>query len=75
MIAGRFVLFCLQLAIELLILDTLQYCGEFDNWGAIMSVSDELVCSFELLQPLDSTALKRHIKKTGKNRVVSYFKS
>ncbi|KAL4864025.1 Serine/threonine-protein phosphatase PP1 isozyme 5 [Aspergillus spectabilis] len=24
------------------------YCGEFDNWGAIMSISDELLCSFEL---------------------------
>jgi len=31
-----------------------------------MSVSGELLCSFELLKPLDSTALKRHIKK-GRN--------
>ena len=43
------------------------YCGEFDNWGAVMSVSDELLCSFELLKPLDSSALKSHIKK-GRNR-------
>ncbi|KAI5864776.1 phosphoprotein phosphatase PPZ [Durotheca rogersii] len=43
------------------------YCGEFDNWGAVMSVSSELLCSFELLKPLDSTALKSHIKK-GRNR-------
>ena len=43
-----------------------QYCGEFDNWGAVMSVSGELLCSFELLKPLDSSALKRHIKK-GRN--------
>ncbi|OJK03580.1 hypothetical protein ASPACDRAFT_10380, partial [Aspergillus aculeatus ATCC 16872] len=28
------------------------YCGEFDNWGGVMSVSDELLCSFELLKPL-----------------------
>ncbi|THX15558.1 phospho protein phosphatase PPZ [Aureobasidium pullulans] len=42
------------------------YCGEFDNWGAVMSVSGELLCSFELLKPLDSSALKRHIKK-GRN--------
>lgn len=28
-----------------------------------MSVSGELLCSFELLKPLDSTALKNHIKK------------
>lgn len=39
------------------------YCGEFDNWGAVMSVSGELLCSFELLKPLDSSALKSHIKK------------
>jgi serine/threonine-protein phosphatase PP1 catalytic subunit len=43
------------------------YCGEFDNWGAVMSVSGELLCSFELLKPLDSSALKSHIKK-GRNR-------
>lgn len=24
------------------------YCGEFDNFGAIMSVSEELLCSFEV---------------------------
>lgn len=44
-----------------------QYCGEFDNWGAVMSVSSELLCSFELLKPLDSSALKSHIKK-GRNK-------
>lgn len=45
----------------------MQYCGEFDNWGAVMSVSSELLCSFELLKPLDSSALKSHIKK-GRNK-------
>ncbi|CAN3358323.1 serine/threonine-protein phosphatase PP-Z1 [Diutina catenulata] len=39
------------------------YCGEFDNWGAVMSVNDELLCSFELLDPLDSVALKQVMKK------------
>ena len=24
------------------------YCGEFDNFGAVMSVSEELLCSFEV---------------------------
>lgn len=43
-----------------------QYCGEFDNWGAVMSVSSNLLCSFELLKPLDSSALKSHIKR-GRN--------
>ena len=33
-----------------------------------MSVSDELLCSFELLKPLDSSALKSHIKKGNKKR-------
>ncbi|KAI4951049.1 hypothetical protein J4E86_007558 [Alternaria arbusti] len=44
------------------------YCGEFDNWGAVMSVSGELLCSFELLKPLDSSALKSHIKKSRNKR-------
>ncbi|GMM36932.1 salt homeostasis regulator [Saccharomycopsis crataegensis] len=39
------------------------YCGEFDNWGAVMSVSEELLCSFELLDPLDPLALKQFMKK------------
>lgn len=50
------------------------YCGEFDNWGAIMSVSGELLCSFELLKPLDSAALKSHIKK-GRNKRNSILNS
>lgn len=29
------------------------YCGEFDNFGALMSVSEEMLCSFELLTPAD----------------------
>ncbi|RLV82665.1 Serine/threonine-protein phosphatase PP-Z1 [Meyerozyma sp. JA9] len=44
------------------------YCGEFDNWGAVMSVSDELLCSFELLDPLDSVALKQVMKKGRQER-------
>lgn len=52
----------------------LKYCGEFDNWGAIMSVSAELLCSFELLKPLDSSALKNHIKK-GRNKRNSMLNS
>ncbi|EME87647.1 uncharacterized protein MYCFIDRAFT_127420 [Pseudocercospora fijiensis CIRAD86] len=50
------------------------YCGEFDNWGAVMSVSGELLCSFELLKPLDSSALKNHIKK-GRNKRNSMLNS
>lgn len=33
-----------------------------------MSVSQELLCSFELLKPLDTSALKSHIKKAKNKR-------
>ena len=39
-----------------------------------MSVSDGLLCSFELLKPLDANALKSHIKK-GRNRRNSMLNS
>ena len=39
-----------------------------------MSVSEELLCSFELLKPLDSSALKSHIKK-GRNKRNSMLNS
>ncbi|CAI4038290.1 hypothetical protein SMKI_04G6320 [Saccharomyces mikatae IFO 1815] len=44
------------------------YCGEFDNWGAVMTVSEGLLCSFELLDPLDSAALKQVMKKGRQER-------
>jgi len=28
------------------------YCGEFDNAGAVMSVDDTLMCSFQMLKPV-----------------------
>lgn len=43
------------------------YCGEFDNFGAVMSVSEELLCSFELLKPLDSQQLKQKMKRSRWN--------
>ncbi|CAI7619918.1 unnamed protein product [Penicillium glandicola] len=39
------------------------YCGEFNNSGAIMSVSKDLVCSFDSMKPLDWAALKRRLVK------------
>ncbi|KAH8079665.1 Metallo-dependent phosphatase-like protein [Filobasidium floriforme] len=39
------------------------YCGEFDNFAAVMSVSEDLLCSFELLKPLDGAALKKEMAK------------
>lgn len=44
------------------------YCGEFDNWGAVMTVSEGLLCSFELLDPLDKVALKQVMKKGRQER-------
>ncbi|KAI9285683.1 serine/threonine-protein phosphatase PP-Z [Umbelopsis sp. AD052] len=43
------------------------YCGEFDNFGAIMSVSEELLCSFELLTPADHPLAKER-QGRGKRR-------
>ncbi|KAG0686631.1 Serine/threonine-protein phosphatase [Pichia californica] len=54
------------------------YCGEFDNWGAVMGVSEELLCSFELLDPLDSVTLKSLMKKgriERKNAMLNYATS
>ncbi|KAI7857281.1 serine/threonine-protein phosphatase PP-Z1 [Circinella umbellata] len=34
------------------------YCGEFDNFGAIMSINEELLCSFELLTPTEHPPAK-----------------
>jgi serine/threonine-protein phosphatase PP1 catalytic subunit len=29
------------------------YCGEFHNAGAMMSVNETLMCSFQILKPVD----------------------
>jgi serine/threonine-protein phosphatase PP1 catalytic subunit len=29
------------------------YCGEFNNSGALMSVDENLVCSFQILKPVE----------------------
>ncbi|OAC99957.1 hypothetical protein MUCCIDRAFT_40924 [Mucor lusitanicus CBS 277.49] len=44
------------------------YCGEFDNFGAIMSVNEELLCSFELLTPMDHPAVKIPYYKDGRRQ-------
>ncbi|CAI2187714.1 1855_t:CDS:2 [Funneliformis geosporum] len=43
------------------------YCGEFDNFGAVMSVNEELLCSFELLKPLDAASLLK-LQQNNKQR-------
>lgn len=35
------------------------YCGEFDNSAALMSVDESLVCSFQILKPADKTKGKK----------------
>ena len=39
------------------------YCGEFDNCGAMMAVDADLMCSFQVLKPIDSTG-----QRWGSNR-------
>lgn len=36
------------------------YCGEFDNAGALMSVDDKLTCSFQILKPADGKVKFSH---------------
>jgi len=39
------------------------YCGEFDNCGAMMSVDENLTCSFQVLKPMDTQG-----QRWGSNR-------
>ena len=44
------------------------YCNEFDNSAAIMTVDDMLTCSFQILQPAEKEAMNLvGIKETPKN--------
>lgn len=38
------------------------YCGEFDNAGAMMSVDDTLMCSFQILKPAEK---KQRVTQAG----------
>lgn len=40
------------------------YCGEFDNSGAMMSVDESLMCSFQILKPTD----KKPAQASGNSR-------
>jgi serine/threonine-protein phosphatase PP1 catalytic subunit len=51
------------------------YCGEFDNWGAVMSVNEELLCSFELLKPLDASGVKAALRKSRKQGALGVAQS
>jgi len=41
------------------------YCGEFDNCGAMMSVDENLQCSFQVLKPIDSTGQRWNSSRPG----------
>ncbi|CEP16900.1 hypothetical protein [Parasitella parasitica] len=43
------------------------YCGEFDNYGAVMTISEKLLCSFELLAPKEKVVTEEQNQK--KNRL------
>lgn len=43
------------------------YCGEFDNAGAFISVDDSLVCSFRILKPI--------VKKSRSKSMINLFGS
>ncbi|KAF7347849.1 Serine/threonine-protein phosphatase [Mycena venus] len=47
------------------------YCGEFDNYGACMSVSEDLLCAFELLKPLDGAALRKEMTKVKRKSLMA----
>ncbi|CAD6966988.1 unnamed protein product [Tilletia controversa] len=51
------------------------YCGEFDNFGAVMSVSEDLLCAFELLKPLDGAALKKEMAKNKRKSTLLQHQS
>jgi len=36
------------------------YCGEFDNAGAVMAVDESLMCSFRILKPADKKSLDKN---------------
>ncbi|KAF1806576.1 Metallo-dependent phosphatase-like protein [Mucor lusitanicus] len=39
------------------------YCGEFDNYGAVMTISKDLLCSFELLAPEEKVVTMEQKRK------------
>jgi len=48
------------------------YCGEFDNAGAMMSVDESLLCSFQVIRPAKRNPARVTTNKadllTGPNR-------
>ena len=49
------------------------YCGEFDNAGAMMTVNEDLRCSFQILRPINKIEAEKLNK--GNNRGITPPKS
>ena len=47
------------------------YCGEFDNAGALLSIDESLMCSFQILKPTETGA--PHSRKPLPNKVIIEF--
>lgn len=48
------------------LLTCLKYCGEFDNWGAIMTISEDLLCNFDVIKsPVIPSTSGRTRRRSG----------
>jgi serine/threonine-protein phosphatase PP1 catalytic subunit len=47
------------------------YCGEFDNAGAMMSVDDTLMCSFQILKPAEKKQKFTYAGGAGAGRPIT----
>lgn len=45
------------------------YCGEFDNCGAIMTVSDNLMCEMKILRPAFTPERSRSVRPLANNMI------
>jgi serine/threonine-protein phosphatase PP1 catalytic subunit len=43
------------------------YCEEFDNYGAILNVDENLICSFQLIEPYEKNTNGKKDKKKMKS--------
>jgi serine/threonine-protein phosphatase PP1 catalytic subunit len=46
------------------------YCGKFNNAGAIMSIDEKLMCSFNILKPLNFKQAKIKLKKSNQKKIL-----
>lgn len=50
------------------------YGGEFDNAGALLSVDESLMCSFEILKPVEKPGTsKMPLRKVIRNSPLLYY--